>query len=512
MKKRGLALLLVCFMVLSVVQIAPVAVSAEEGEIIITPTAETCFEFTGWTGSSSLKRYDGKTVAPTGGGVAKFESPASLSGWTDVYYWIPSYASGYTSGITCSATVILTDADGNEKRYKVYVDNGNGGYWSKIGCVNLSATETEIFNVTTGSGTSRLTNVKFVPGGSPAYVVTLDDFNSTGGWKDVSYDTAYNGRVLQSESTQNGNAVLITDKLPAGEYYVYVHSVDFAYRTGGRPFCILANGTEYKKTKDLYFGSHLKGTDLDNSITDSNLAVPYFAWEKMGYPRDTITVGEDGVLQLELKPFTTFARMDGLLLTTDPDFEIFDTMDGAVSSCEPFPSMVPYEENIPFPENAKGALSNVTDTAVLSNDYTTISFKKGTSAASRTVVQREIKVGDVTTVPFENGVGFLSMYANSVVSYQNAGYYGSFNINMPREDGTNLQKNTSNVFYAGVSEWLVPNTLEQIDQNTVRMTADGTYMSLVADWTLTANDKEPKVTVPIPRKKTVNILWACLMK
>ncbi|MBQ2968299.1 MAG: hypothetical protein IJE10_09300 [Clostridia bacterium] len=501
MKKRGLALLLVCVMVLSMVQIAPVAVSAEEGEIIITPTAETCFEFTGWTGSSGLKRYDGKTTAPIGGGVAKFEAPATLSGWTDIYYWIPSYASGYTSGITCTATVILTDAEGNEKRFTVYVDEGNGGYWAKIGCADLSATETEIFNVTTGSGTSRLTNVKFVPGGSPAYVVTLDDFTSTGGWKDVSYDGAYNGRVFQSESTKNGNAVLITDKLPAGEYYVYVHSVDFAYRTGARPFCLVANGAEYRKTESLNFGTHLKGTELENTVSSDKDVTAYFNWEKMGYPSDTITVGTDGKLQLELKPLATFARVDGLLLTTDPDFVIFDTMDGAVASCERFPSLIPFEENIPFPENAKGALSNVTDTAVLSNDYTTVSFKKGTSAGNRTVVQREIKVGDVTTVPFENGVGFLGMYANSVINYQSGGYYGVFNINMPKEDGTNLQKNTSNVFYAGAPEWLVPNTLEQIDPNTVRMTADGTYVSLVADWTLTANDKEPKVTVTYTVKK-----------
>ncbi len=500
MRKISITLLLACLMILSFVQIVSVSAAEEDG-IIITPTAETCIEFSGWTGSSGLKRYDGKTMAPIGSGTALFEVPASLSGWTDIYYYVPTYASGYSSGISCCATLIFTDAEGYEKRFSVNVTNGHGGEWIKVGCTNLSADEKETINVTAGSGTSRLTNVKFVSGGSPAYVITLDEFTSTGGWKDVSYDGAYQSRAFQAESTKNGNAVVESDKLPAGEYYVYIHTVDFAYKTGNRKIALIANGTEYKKTKDLYFGTHLVGSALENTITIDSLAEPYFAWEKMGYPKDTITVGADGKLKLELKPLSTFSRVDGLLLTTDPNFVVYATMDGAVASCERFPAIVPYEENIPFPESAKGTLSNVTDTAILQNEHTTISFKKGTSAEDRTVVQREIKVGDTVTVPFENGVGFYSLYAKEVVDYQSGGYYGLFNIKLPMPDGTLQQRNTTNVFTAGVPEWLVPDTLTQIDEKTVRMTADGTYASLVADWTLEENDLEPKVTVSFTMKQ-----------
>lgn len=500
--KKNFTLLLAMLMLFSLLQVPCTALASEEaGSIIITPTAQNCLEFNGWTGASSLKRYDGVTTSPTGSGTALFEVPEHLDGWVTVYYWIPKYDTGYTQGIGCGASLILSDDVGNDVTLGVAVTSGNGGKWEKAGVIYVEDSTFETLNITKGSTTSRLTDVKFVPGGTPAYAITLDHFTTTGDWEDTTQIGAYQNRAFMAKKSNGKNAVVKASGLTPGEYYVHVHSVDYAYNTGNRKFSIIANGTEYKKTEELYFGSHLKGTDLDNSIENPDLAEPYFDWEQMGYPKKTVTVGEDGVLQLELSAKSTYARVDALVITTDPDFEVYSTVEGAVASAAEFPAVIPYQDKIIFPENAKGELSDVDAAAVLQNEHTTVSFKKGVSAKNRTVVQREVKVGDTVTVPFESGLGFLSLYAESTNSYQRSGYYGQFDTNYKLEDGVLVRKNTTNVFLSGIPEWLVPDTLEQVNENTVRMTADGEYASITAVWTLEESDKEPKVTVTLTAKK-----------
>ena len=512
MKKRGLLFLFAVLMALSLLSFVNVSAATTEelGQdvVIITPTAKNCITFQGWSGSSGLKRFDGKTTAPLGGGMATFEVPSHLSGWTDVYYWIPSYGSGYTASITCGAGIVVDNSNEEQKNFAVKVTSGHGGYWAKVGCLLLSDTDMETMSIVNApSGTSRLTDVAFVPGGSAAYVITLDDLLATGDWTDESYEGGYNERILRSHQASENNALVEADKLEPGEYYVYVHSVDFAYKTGTRKFSLIINGEEYQKGENLFFGTHLVGTDLENSVKTDESPLPYFGWEKLGWSRsankakESVTVGEDGKLRIEIRAYTSFCRLDGLVITQDPNFVLYDSMESAVSSCEPFPVLSPYEENIPFPENAKGTLNDVSDTAILKNDFTTISFRKGKTEENRTVVQREIKVGDTVVVPFENGVGFLGLYATKALSMQKGGYYGTYSIEIPTETGGVLSKNTTNVFKAGIPEWLVPDTVEQVDAKTVRMTAESDYASCVAVWTLEEQDKEPKVTVTFTMKK-----------
>lgn len=497
--KHKIIFALVCIMVISFFNVPIMnAEKYENGAYIITPTAENCIDFNGWIGASGLKRYDGVTVAPTGGGNAIFEVPESLDGWVDVYYYIPKH----TDIISCAATLIVDKVGVKEIVLPIQVSNTQGGFWQKAGTVYFSNDIFETINVSRGdSGASRLTDVKFVPGGLPSYIITLGDFSTTGDWQNLSQQGAYHERALFSNKANGENAIVRTNDLTPGEYYVYVHSLDFAYKTGSRNFSMIINGTEFKKKEDRYFGTHLVGSELENSITDSNLAIPYFDWEKVGSPKDTITVGEDGVLCIELLAKSGNARVDGLFLTTDPNLEMLSTMEQSVKTYEAFPSNLAYQEQILFPENAKGTLKNVESTAVLQNKYTNIMFKKGISSENRTVVQREIKVGDTVVVPFENGLGFLSLYAEKVNSYQRVGYYGSYDVSFTSSNGEMINRKTDNVFLAGIPEWLVPDTLEQIDENTVQMTAVGTNCNLVAIWTLEESDKEPKVEVTFTAKK-----------
>ena len=498
--KKSICLVLCLILLLSMLPYATVL--AESNEIIFTPTAQNCDEFSGWNGNSGLKRYDGVTTAPIGGGTALFTVPETLDGWTDIYYYVPYYSAGYGQTTNnCSATLVLTDKDGKKESFFFNVLEGNGGDWAKVARAKFSKDVKETVNVTDGTGSSRLTNVKFVPSDAQTYILTCDDFDLSTDWDVRQHDTAYKRKCLQSTDSTGTPAVVKSSKLEPGEYYVYVHTGDFVGATGTRTFSMTLNGTEYKKTDKLYFGTHLLGTDRENTTNILSGLTAIFDWEKMGYPKETVTVGEDGVLEICLNSQIAYARIDAIIISQDPKFIPFTSIDSALIACEPFPSEFPYDRELPFPESAKGELTNISDTAVLENAHTKISFRKGVSETDRTVVQREVLVGDTVVSPFENGYGFLSLYANEVVSYQYGGYYGKFNVVFPKENGEACERGTTNVFRAGVPEWLVADTLEQVDASTVRMTADGKYMSLVATWTLSEDDLEPKVTVEFTAKQ-----------
>ena len=484
----------------------PVLVNAAEGEVIFTPTQSNCDTFTGWTGGSSLKRFDGKTVANTGGGSAIFTVPDTVSGWTDIYYYIPYYSEGYTKSISCNAKLILTDSNGRVRDLNVGVYSGNGGNWVKAGTAIFSGEFREIINVTSAdNGYSRLTDVKFVSNGKPSYIVSADNFGTTGGWTNTYNSDAYGTKLMFGGSTSNPkNAILKADNVAPGEYYMYIHSADYNYNTGVRQFTVIANNVEYKRSESgnaQYFGTHLIGTEYENAVTVSNDAAMMFGWEQASYPKNTVTVGEDGILNIELHAKSGYARMDAILLTQADDFDITTSVDKVADSVEQLPAILPYDKDIDYPASYTGTLTSESLEAKLENKNTTVSFKLGTLSNGNTMVQREIKVGDTVTVPFDSGLGFLCLRSDEVVGYQSGGYYGNFNVRYMNEEGNDILVNTDNVFRSGVPEWIIPDTLEQVNDNTVKMTADGKNVSLVAVWTLGENDKEPKVTVSFTAKK-----------
>ncbi|MBQ2967960.1 MAG: hypothetical protein IJE10_07580 [Clostridia bacterium] len=506
MTKRGLTLLLALLMFIPLVG---TPVFAEEDGIIVTPTTDNCIEFSGWTGSSSLKRYDGKTSSPIGGGTAKFEVPSTLNGWTTLYYWIPKYASGYTENINCTIGLEIITANGQIRKFAKKIVSGNGGEWLEIATAYFSSVETEYINVTGNtSGQNRLTDVKFVNGAKAAYHILPDLFSETGSWSCSSYpkNGAYQDKVMVSTYANEHPAIIIGENLIPGNYYVYVHSVDCDYSTGDRAFYLEINGQAVYKlnetaSKSRYFGTHLVGTDIENSQPNSAEAIPYFDWEQMTAPSKTITVGEDGKLELKVHALSGFARFDTIVITQDENFDKTLTGEMGIYCAEPFPAITPYSDRIQFPKKYMGNLTSVDLCATLSNSHTTISFRKGITESGETVVQRKVVTDDVVTIPYENGFGVMSLFATKATGYNYSGYYGQFQTEYPSEQSGILRINDQNVFRSGIPEWIIPETLEQINENTVKMTADGTYASLVMVWTLEENDLEPKVTVTATAKQ-----------
>ena len=509
--KRVLSLVLSVIMLLSLMG-GPVF--AEEDGIIFTPTADNCEEFSGWTGSSSLKRHDEQTMAPLGGGIAKFEVPQALDGLFTLYYWVPKYASGYTEGINCATKVEVTTADGSTRSLSINIIQGNGGEWVSLGNCAFSGSQAEYINVTgSGSGQNRLTDIKFVECEHSAYTVLPQNFLSTAGdWSCITFSNygAFQDKVLVSDDTQKNNAITTAKEIIPGDYYVYVHSFDSNYSTGTRKFNLKINGKSYYKSgynfglfeTKKYFGTHFSGTEFENTSQDPATARISGAWEKMTYPSDKITVGSDGILKIEAVSQGLTARFDAILITQDPDFDMSLSVSDGVSLGTSFPAEIFYSDDVPFPAEYSVPMKTVENTATLSNSHTTISFQKGILESGKSAVQRKVESNGVTTVPFENGLGFMSMFATKATGYQEGGYYATYYTEFPSPDNsTTIKTDTQNVFRAGIPEWIIPDTLEQVDTNTVRMTSEGTYASLTATWTLEEGDLEPKVTVTATAKK-----------
>ena len=510
MKKYAIVLLLIT--IISICIDMTTVLAQEQDGVIVTPTEDNCIEFSGWTTiSTSLKRYDGVTAVRNGSGVAKFVVPETVEGWTTIYYWIPNYSSGYSENIDCSIIVDITNADEIVHQMSARVTEGKGGVWIPLGSAFFSSEKTEYVNVTgKGAGKNkRLTDVKFVSGGNATYKILPDNFSILGKWETEIYkdNAVYNNKTLISRPVDGENAKINLKDMEAGNYYVYVHSADFTYKSGTRKFSLTINGTDYYKGFDQetkrksWFGTHLLGSECENSVTDSSKATIYMAWEKMTYPNEMITVDENGELSLEIHSESPYARFDAIIITQDENFDVTASSKNEIDFAKQISVKAPYDEDVSFPVAYMGNITEPEVHAILQNEHTKISFKKGTLENGNIAVQREIESNGVITVPYENGFGFMSLYADKATDYQKRKFYGLFNTEYSDGENGIVSVKTENVFRSGIPEWLIPKTLEQLDKKTVRMTADGTYASIVATWTLEENDLEPKVTVTATAKK-----------
>ncbi|MBQ7040344.1 MAG: hypothetical protein IJN39_07225, partial [Clostridia bacterium] len=310
---------------------------------------------------------------------------------------------------------------------------------------------------------------------------------ATGDWSVTSGGT-YFGKALQSNGVLT--PAITTAELENGRYYAYVYDCDFSdYNTGARNFTISLNGTEYTKTGNLKFGTHqLPGTGTGTA--DNNTQV--WEWEQPALPMSYVDV-TDGELKVALNPTGIYARAEMVFVTNNPFMTISD-VDESVFSASRIKAPVTFEESIPYPETYKGEMSAQEKAGTLSNNNTEVTFKLGTLSNGKRVVQRQTKVCDTVVNTFDSGLGFLSIRADEAIKDQTQGYYAKFNVGFNTENGYE-KIDSQNVFICGKPTWLIPDTLEQIDEKSVKMTAQSDDVVLTAVWTLSDGDLEPKVDI-----------------
>ena len=459
--------------------------------------------FSGWS-SSSLKNYDG-TKTYTGNGVATWEIPDSISGMTDIYYYYPESPANAGKGFCdCSITFELTDYDGNITTFNFGGAKAPAG-WNKVRVADFTETKYETITIKKGPGANaRATAFRFVENDNPyhSYLVTSDNVTTYGSWSEVvsGYDDTIMPNLLQSiarDKPAKGSY-----DVPNGTYYIYVHSYDNStYLTATRQFYLKINGKTYYKLENAldgdttgrskYFGSHQYPGNIGGTQDNST---DVWAWEKL-YAPITIT---DGKLDLELVAKEVFARTDAILITNDP-FITTETVAREAVCATKFPSLSPYDDKIDYPSDYQKPHETVADTAVLTNNNTTVAFRLGKLSDGNVSVQRQILVKNVETVPYTDGIGFMVIRADSTTKKMPENYYPTFYTKYMAND-EEITVNTNNIFKAGKPEWLIPTTLEQIDAKTVKMTATGEMADATAIWTLGDNDFEPKVKVSITVK------------
>ena len=360
-------------------------------------------QFRDWW-SSSLKNFDG-TKTYHGSGYAKWTVPATVSGKTDVYYYLPENKSFVGEGLSdCSVSVTFTDIEENARTCQVGSAKQAAG-WVKVATVELSGKGGETLEVksSTNNGTTRLSGFKLVanPNGYVSYLISATDSQMLGSWQDdYIYDNNYNlysSDILKSIGT-NESAVFKTEDVENGTYYVFVRTCDYSdYSTATRTFSISVNGTEYQKRQNAisgdwkrntrFFGTHQYPGTNTGTATNNTMV---WDWEQATYPSEAFVV-DDGQIEIKLNAKATSARLDAILITQDP----FCSLENAkyyADCADAFPVYLAYKDKIAYPESAKQTMTSVSKTLSLKNDKTEVNFKLGTLADGTNLVQRELKV------------------------------------------------------------------------------------------------------------------------
>ncbi|MBQ2968333.1 MAG: hypothetical protein IJE10_09470 [Clostridia bacterium] len=435
----------------------------------------------------------------------RWDVPTALNGAVDIYYYIPSVGNAETTEMGVKVNLLNAKSE-TEESFCHASAYRQAHSWLKIGTVYLDGSAKTV--QVTGdahTGVTRFSAIKLVPNAYESYAISPDNFHELGSWLRDSSPESYKELMLRSTAVDTDSTTAYQEfEVANGNYYVYVHTGDYPYyRTGSRRFVLKLNGNEFKKTGDssVYlsqFGTHCYPQDTSKPEDETKVL---WAWEKMGYPGDTVAV-TDGKLKIELKAKSQYARVDAIVLTRDPYYVPSNDMETAMQFGLNFDARSPYDDKVKFPEKYQAALSSVEEEITLSNAKVSVTFKEGTLSDGTKTVQRQTVTDGVTTNTFEEGFGFLSLFANKTTDDQTTAYYANFRNVFTIPSGSNYEIVTENVFRAGIPEWLVPSSMEKLSDGSVKMTAEGEYAKAEAIWSLAEGDEEPKVAVTYTAKKT----------
>ncbi|MBR4030986.1 MAG: hypothetical protein IKJ06_06305, partial [Clostridia bacterium] len=267
-----------------------------------------------------------------------------------------------------------------------------------------------------------------------------------------------------------------------GTYKIWVNSIDYELdQQGSRFYNVDINGNRLAKT----FGQH---------------GVTGFTWEDGG----TFEL-QRGVLN-ELRLVDTaafFGRLNGLIITNDLDFvpssDLANYKDYTVNNASAT-EFVPAS----FPEWANGDI-NETQVETIENDTFKINFYKG-SASRGGVVQNEIfmKRNNEWVVVKERteDLGVLAMRANrsrimdekpirfDATSTAFDYYDQSFDTLVGEYSNPLIRE----YYKSATPEWLIPNSLEKVDDKTVRMGLSSEHVNGTLTFTFDDLSDDPKVT------------------
>ncbi|MDF2925663.1 MAG: hypothetical protein K0R57_4577 [Paenibacillaceae bacterium] len=468
--------------------------------------------------------------------------------------WSTSGINGYTGGIAngSRATTVLADsfADGIPNRYVKWTPKLTAGFykvsvwrtvrpvgqdpsvgilvahagameklttsqtgiagWDELGTYYFAGdgSESVMLYRTTASGAkdqdgntifTHADSVKFEPAAPSTgdhIFITPKDFTSLGTW---SYDVSqgYNSVCLfglQIDESKIGTAAdipAVPAEVPfevtsAGEYRIWFHTKDFKTSPGLRYFEAEVNGQRLPQV----FGQH--GQDG-------------WKWEDGGVI--DLQPGQSNIKLIDTSRF--YARIDGILLTSDTVLTPPEDYSQLIALAHP-DNGEPDDSMLAYPEWATTQAAS-TQQAEIKNERAKVKFNKIPTPNGDVIKKQMSLYINGSWVPIEdqnNEYGYLLMYANSSLSVgvRADGYTQTKNmfplwLNTYDNNGIEKRVMTQDIYRSAMPSWLIPSSMEVLDNQTVRLKAENDYAVATITWTLSQDSDDPVVNCSLQAKK-----------
>ena len=313
--------------------------------------------------------------------------------------------------------------------------------------------------------------------------VATASYSQLGRWIDGGANVIRGG-IDTKPSTSPSEDAVVNFRVPrTGTYKVWVYANDYASdQQGTRFYNMDVNGTRSAKT----FGQH--GADG-------------FVWEDGG--NFELKLGEMNEIRM-IDTSGWFARVGGIVITDDLDY----IPAGGIENYQEYILNSSSEGGyIPanFPEWANGNIDEEQIETIENNSFK-INFYKG-AADKGSIVQSEIfmkRDGEWALVKDRTeDFGILGMYANKsqIMDQQplrnepaDSVTFDSYNQTFETFNGEYSNTGIRSYYKTGKPEWLIPSTLEKVDDKTVKMSVASEHVSGTMTFSLGDLTDDPKVT------------------
>jgi hypothetical protein len=319
------------------------------------------------------------------------------------------------------------------------------------------------------------------------FLLTAESFEGNGGsWSGTGYFGALTGAILTGRTDSDKAATIparaTVNITTPGKYHVWARVVDFTKTGPGSRYFNIRLGSSYDKA----FGNTGKH--------DS------WAWESGGTVDLPI-----GPLKIELVDTSAhYARFDGLYLSlkaTPPPASGATLLD----------QVTPQAPVINFSATAFPAWARVSappsQELVLQNPHLRLHFAQ-VAAGGKTVIQQWTELAHAQdwiavsrpTDPF----GYIVAFTDAC---QISGDYtfnsDNYKASVKTTTGTRTIT-TASIYDLGLTQWLIPTAMKQIDDQTVELQATTDLAELTVTFSLPPTATEPKVTCTLKAKRAGN--------
>lgn len=399
--------------------------------------------------SESSMKYETATQGRCAAGIGtwcQYETEIQSSGKYRVEMFVLPTHTESKSASKIDVSVLKNGSEKSKKEVNFYTEAG----WVTLGEFNFKENDIAGVRQTTLSdgynraGAMRVTYIDEMT--AEAHFIPVQMFSKANNWSFVDDYLQYKTNTQVTTGTPIAEFTVVDE----GTYRVWSIARDFATDDPGtRTYKAKIDGITLGET----FGDHKEEG---------------FRWEDGG----TVTLTA-GVHTISLVSPKGYARTQGFLLTSDLDYVPETTNSEELKNNFPVTSLTDRYPSVDFPNYANETLSDTTVTT-LENEKYKINFIQGTNRLGDISVQNEIFIknnGALVQIKDKNeDFGFLMMSANKTSYVRDCTDVGMIFEQTLTIDGTSYPVNTTDFFKSGYPYWFIPNGVQKISENEVKLT------------------------------------------